>query len=299
MTREKIESTPGRHIRIGDELIRYSDSERVIDSDFAHDFNVILIHGFTAHGDYLHNLAKDLGNNGFNVFIYNYYSLNGILRAANCLSEMLVGLDELSGGIILKRKVGLVCHSMGGLVGRSVGTFTDAKKFVSSIVTLGTPHDGTLSNWNLLKILVKSGEYLTGKPLGYRSDCESAKELIKQDSYNDVGLISSLNEKVDILKDIPMLGISGGRKWLEVGKNQIANVLANRSIQRALAGKVNDGLVAENSSDMSNVLKNPSSVNYNHLNDYSDYKYINHSYLPDNQAISIKISTWLKNISKS
>lgn len=284
------------YARQGDELIRFCDSKRATPSDFDTDKTVILIHGFTAHGDYLKSLATELVNHDYNVLVYNYYSLNGILRAAKSLAEKLLLLNELANDNLKTNKVSLICHSMGGLVGKSLFLLTPGKDFVSSLVTIGTPHKGTLTNAKLMKHLINAGEYLSGKTVSYRPECLSAKELMGKDGYKNIGLLSTLESEIEELEDIPILSISGGRNYLEVGNNTLLNYVANRYIQNQLSEK-NDGLVQENSSrplSGSNSVFHPMSE---HLNNYSDYYDVNHSHLVNSQVIGLNIAVWLKRAS--
>lgn len=286
------------YARQGDELIRFDDKARAKPSDFMTDKTVILIHGFTAHGDYLESLATELVEYGYNVLIYNYYSLNGVLRAAESLAERLVLLNGLTDGSLESNKISFICHSMGGLVGKSLYLLTEAKRFVSSLVTIGTPHQGTLTDAKVLQHLINAGEYLCGSPTSYRPDGCSAKELMGVDNYNNIGLLGSLALKADELKDLPILSISGGRRYLEVGSNQILNYAANKYIQGKLKSE-NDGLVLENSSTpFANSTFEPHPLSM-HQNNYSDYKYVNHSHLVNSQVVGLNIVSWLKNMPSS
>ncbi|CDT48016.1 esterase/lipase family protein [Vibrio coralliirubri] len=284
------------YARQGDELIRFGDSKRATPSDFNTDKTVILIHGFTAHGDYLKSLATELVNHDYNVLVYNYYSLNGILRAAKSLAEKLVLLNELTNGNLETNKVSLICHSMGGLVGKSLCLLTTGKGFVSSLVTIGTPHKGTLTDAKLMKHLISAGEYLSGKTVSYRPECLSAKELMREDDYNKIGLLNSLESEIEELEDIPILSISGGRNYLEVGNNTLLNYMANRYIQSQLSEK-NDGLVQEDSSSPFSKLNSVCHPISEHLNDYSDYYDVNHSHLVNSQVVGLNIAVWLKDAS--
>ncbi|WP_114635259.1 alpha/beta hydrolase [Vibrio splendidus] len=286
------------YARQGDELIRFDGKARAKSSDFQTDKTVILIHGFTAHGDYLESLATELIEYGYNVLIYNYYSLNGVLRAAESLAERLVLLNRNTDGDLESNKVSLICHSMGGLVGKSLYLLTEAKCFVSSLVTIGTPHQGTLTDAKVMQHLINAGEYLSGSSTSYRPDSCSAKELMGVDNYNNIGLLDSLTQKADELKELPILSISGGRRYLEVGSNQILNYAANKYIQKQLKSE-NDGLVLEDSSTpFSNLKIEPHPLSM-HQNKYSDYKYVNHSHLVNSQVVGLNIVAWLNNILRS
>lgn len=278
--------------RSGDSLICFHTRKNCQPIDFLNAPNVILIHGFMANSVYLSSMAENFEGNGFTVFLFNYNSYKGIANAAHSLLEKLARFDSLTDGYISKERVTLVGHSMGGLVARSALALGDEYDVISSMITLGTPHSGTLTNFDLLKYFVRAGEHITEAMPGFGLECASAKELIGTDS-DAVPLVEILNQNSDIQESTPILSISGGKNWMEFGKSFSANTIANALIQLEMAGQVNDGLVPEASSDLKNLL-GPKFTEIEHFNNYSEFKTTNHTYLVENQAIALEAIIWLK-----
>jgi pimeloyl-ACP methyl ester carboxylesterase len=269
----------------GDEIIHYSDKmEQAAAKDFDSNNNVIIIHGFTASSIYLETLAKSLANNGFNVFLFNYNSYRGIENAAQSLLGLLKLFDQITNGNLSNNKLTLVCHSMGGLVSRAFIQLMDGAKYCKGIVTLGTPHNGTLHNSEVLEIFLKWGEYVSGVMPYFTPDCVSALELIGKDENK---LIRKLNEDLEGLDGIDFLTISGGKPYLHFG-HKAWDLMINKAIQNVLETNENDGLVTESSSKLEQK--------FEHFNEYSDFKDINHSYLIENQFVSLKIAAWINRL---
>lgn len=294
--------TDNYYLRFGDNLVRASADREVYASpkDFdSEQKNVILIHGFTAHGRYLQPLASILEQNDFNTFLFNYNSYQGIARAAQSLFDLLTEINKLRDNVLKKKRVSFVCHSMGGLVARAFCEINEATDFISTIVTIGTPHNGTLDNMLFLKSYIKWGEFKSGYMPGYTKKCQSMKELTKKDSYELTGipLIDTMNQATNS-NGVPIFSISGGKKYLEVGKNPVLNYAINRATQYFLGREDNDGLVPESSSDVTRNLVIDDQTKNDHLNDYSDYPDLNHSYLIENQRLGLKIASWLQDQSR-
>jgi hypothetical protein len=136
--------------------------------------------------------------------------------------------------------------------------------------------------------MAKWSDWLTGyNPYLRLPTCRSAMQLTCQDADN---LIAELN-LLDIQQphDVPILSVSGGQPFLEVGERWKANLTASVSIQRLLA-KPNDGLVPETSSDITQVLG--SRPGLTHRNNYSEYANINHTELVRNQEIAQLLVDW-------
>lgn len=279
-------------IKSGAELLTF-DGNTPSPSDFNSDKNVILLHGFTATSVYLKKLGSDLHQLGFNVFYFNYNSYKGIDKAAEVMSDRITNLDLIGDGCISSNPVNIVAHSMGGLVARSFCQMYSGTKFVSSIFSIGTPHNGTLNDATYVDAFVKFYESLAGSgaPKGYRRDCRSLLQLTQQDKEN---FIEQLNSTQSMLGSIKLASISGGKRYLEIGKIFPFNRIANRILQIHLGNEDNDGLVCESSSSWKSNNGNHSHSNYIHFNNYPEYLDLNHSYLIENQSVALKIATFIK-----
>jgi esterase/lipase len=283
-------------LRVGDAVWKYIDKNtppRVAKAiDFDHKSNVILVHGFTANGGYMETLAEALSNHDFNVFIFNYHSYRGIKVAADSLHNCLSDLNKLGNDLISNNGFSLVSHSMGGLVSRALYQFTSSRENVKSIVTMGTPHSGTLFDSDVVDSLIKWGQEISSKMPGFTPDCQSALELTKSDNTLENALLDEMYSSASCLEAIPTLSISAGKKWLEVG-NRFKSWLANKALQKIFKGEENDGLVTESSSNLKKATK-LTSENTRHINDYLEYPDLNHTYIIHNYQLSLRVVNWLK-----
>jgi Serine aminopeptidase, S33 len=282
-------------LQAGDQLITLSTMERPRPSDFrVSDPLAILIHGFTSHGKYLVELGSDLKEWGIHTFLFNYNSYRGIHVAANVLKDLVRTYNINTGGEISRKKLFLIAHSMGGLVARKFALDPEVRGIVRGIIMLGTPNKGAFEGNRLLQYFVTYGEYLSKKimPDARVPTCVSGQQLIKADNPGGVPFIDQLNEDWKKYNDHPpVLTISGGKRSLELFSNPIKNGWANRQIQKAMGNRPNDGLVAEDSVNIST-----DSVNdrYRHLNSYHGYSDLNHTNLVANQLIAGTILNWIK-----
>lgn len=257
----------------------------------------IFIHGFTANSAYLGTMMQEFADNEIVPLAFNYPSYDGIDSAAAELADALKALDNLaSGAISAARKVVLVCHSMGGLVGRAFVSFNQGNRFVKKVVTLGTPHDATLTNSNLVRCFVTWGEYYTGLTNGgYSSSCRSALQLTMQDGEKP--FLQQLLEADPVTPDVQFLSISGGKNMLKFGENFIRNKLINAFLQWKLGPGTNDGLVSESSSDFSNTKFrscSPSCMPHIGSGSYVRYDKTNHSFLIDTQPLALAAISFAK-----
>jgi triacylglycerol esterase/lipase EstA (alpha/beta hydrolase family) len=112
---------------------------------------IILVHGYMDSGDAMvmpilkENLAE-IGYRASDIYIISF-------------GDPLTTIDspEVYAGVLLpyvkqiseayENKVDLVCHSMGGLVARWCVEKLDGDQYVDDIVTLATPHQGTLMSF--------------------------------------------------------------------------------------------------------------------------------------------------------
>jgi pimeloyl-ACP methyl ester carboxylesterase len=258
--------------------------------DFEQEHVAIFIHGFTANSAYLGTMMQEFVDHGITALAFNYPSYDGIDSAAAELADALEGLDKLAGGAISEnRKVVLVCHSMGGLVARAFISFNNGNRFVSKVVTLGTPHDATLTNSHLVRCFVTWGEYYTGLSNGgYSSSCRSALQLTMQDGEEP--FLKRLLEAKAVTPDVRFLSMSGGKNMLKFGENFFRNKLINAFLQWKLGEGTNDGLVAESSSDFSNEKFRtcfPKCEPHVGGGKYARYDKTNHSFLIDTQPLAL------------
>jgi len=264
---------------------------------FDADHVAIFIHGFTANSAYLGTMMQEFSDNGIVPLAFNYPSYDGIDNAAAELADALKALDNLAGGAIsASRKVVLICHSMGGLVARAFISFNEGNRFVKKVVTLGTPHDATLTNSNLVRCFVTWGEYYTGLTNGgYSSSCRSALQLTMQDG--ETPFLQQLLEADPVTPDVQFLSISGGKNMLKFGENFIRNKLINAFLQWKLGPGINDGLVSESSSDFSNAKFrscSPSCMPHIGSGSYARYDKTNHSFLIDTQPLALAAISFAK-----
>ncbi len=285
--------------RTGNELLHFESRSRANHNDFDTRPTVILIHGFTESWtkfDSSISLGPQLTNIGANVFCYNYDSYNGINRAAIELAELLVHFNILSKGAIEKNQPVLISHSMGGLVARTIVQLTEAGKYISAIVTFGTPHSGAFVTNRLLSTIVRFIEFSTMGYNGFHPKCVSAKELMGIDNEDCIPLLTHLSTNTKALEKTKVLSISGGKKFLEFGSNPGVNFLANSIIQKNIGNFDNDGLVPEYSSDIKKIISN-TNENLHHNNNYSGYEQVNHTHMTEHQVILNSTLVWLqKNI---
>ncbi len=102
---------------------------------------VLLLHGFTDNRSIFVVLRRALGAGGRHVEAYNYSPFTLDLRvAARRLARHVEELCERTG----QDRVDLIGHSLGGLVGRYYVQRLGGDTRVRTLVTLGTPHSGTL-----------------------------------------------------------------------------------------------------------------------------------------------------------
>ena len=102
---------------------------------------ILLVHGIVSNRSIFTLLRRGLTRRGFsNVFAMNYTTLSTDVRAAAAsLAEEVERVVEETGF----ERIHVIGHSLGGLIGRYYVTRLGGDARVHTLVTLGTPHEGT------------------------------------------------------------------------------------------------------------------------------------------------------------
>lgn len=102
---------------------------------------ILLVHGIVSNRSVFTLLRHGLTRRGFsNVFAMNYTSVATDVRAAAAsLAEEVERVVEETGF----ERIHVIGHSLGGLIGRYYVTRLGGDARVHTLVTLGTPHEGT------------------------------------------------------------------------------------------------------------------------------------------------------------
>lgn len=272
-----ISTTQAQRSRRGSHLLVLPDCRDAQHADFLQPRTVVLIHGFTADASYMRKLGNAFIGAGYTAFAYEYACFQGIDYAARALVDLVKQQDAH----LSVHKTVLVGHSMGGLVARAFVALEGGDRWVRKVITLGTPHAGTLRHAKVLQRFAQLGERLTGlNPRGYRIGSASAMQLMQADGPDP--LLQRINAAKPV---VPCLSISGGHANLDFGRGIVKNYFANRWLQKHLS-QPNDGLVSESSSDLTSVLANSAVGVYSHHRHYTEYPNVNHSYLVENQGVA-------------
>lgn len=272
-----ISAAQAQRSRGGSQLLVFPDCRDAQHADFRRPRTVVLIHGFTADASYMRKLGNAFIGAGYTAFAYEYACYQGIDYAARALVDLFKQQDAR----LSVHKTVLVGHSMGGLVARAFVALEGGDRWVRKVITLGTPHAGTLRHAKVLQRFAQLGERLTGlNPRGYGMSSASALQLMQADGQEP--LLQRINAATPA---VPCLSISGGHANLDFGRGIVKNYFANRWLQKRLS-QPNDGLVSESSSDLTCVLVNPAPGPCSHHCHYTDYPNVNHSYLVENQAVA-------------
>ena len=102
---------------------------------------ILLVHGIVSNRSIFTLLRRGLTRRGFsNVFAMNYTTLATDVRTAAALlsAEVERIVDETG-----FERIHIIGHSLGGLIGRYYVTRLGGDARVHTLVTLGTPHEGT------------------------------------------------------------------------------------------------------------------------------------------------------------
>lgn len=101
---------------------------------------ILLVHGIVDNRSIFTVLRRGLRRRGFGVIAsFNYDSLDDIRGSATRLGEVVEELCEETG----YERIHIVGHSMGGLLARYYVQRLGGDARVHTLVTLGTPHQGT------------------------------------------------------------------------------------------------------------------------------------------------------------
>ncbi len=253
---------------------------------------VVLIHGFTANGSYLLELASFLEEWGYRSLLFEFDSYLGIdMAAADLAARLLPISNEFS-----RHGMVLIAHSMGGLVARVfMRRFSQSNSPLGNalrgLCTLGAPHAGTLNDQTVIRRLADWSDLLTGiNPFLRSPTCRTATQLTGTDSERLIETLNAADRESPMR--IPTLTVSGGLGHLEVAPGLVKNHFANQYLQRVLSTP-NDGLVTESSADLQAVLGR-SDLPIEHFNSYPEYARTNHSYLVRNQTIAQRIVEWCR-----
>jgi pimeloyl-ACP methyl ester carboxylesterase len=242
-------------------------------------------------------LAQYVRSHGFSVAFFNYHSYAGIANAADDLHSRLSSLEAK----LRNLGIGLVGHSMGGLVSRyyAVKYGDQTPGALRAVAMLGTPNRGALSptlkdRRRIVNYMLHWAETVAPPdPFARSLGCPALRELTGEDNGR---LVSSLNQKSAIgLSNISLMSVSGGLGFIEMGR--LRTRVGNIVLQRLLGERPNDGIVTESNSDITGLLGKSSAAR--HTRNYHDFNKINHTYLTRNPEIAFGLVTWLHSIFKN
>lgn len=271
--------------RRGNEILRHPEGSLASPKDFGGPKCVLFVHGLTADSSYLSRLMSQFTDHGFRALAFNYECFNGIDTAAKSLVELLQDMDDLGDGAIRKDRLTLVCHSMGGLVGRTLVSVFGGDAYVRKLITLGTPHGGTLTETKFLQILLSWGESLTGLTQGgFSMSCRSALQLMGRDPGH---FLQALNAAGPPATPVEFHSVSGGQRYIELGRNGILNLALNEWLQGMFADQDNDGLVMEVSSNLAGLEFASCAPEARHVRNYANWPRTNHSALIADQRVAL------------
>jgi|GEM_PF-4906956 len=212
--------------------------------------------------------------------VFNYHSYLGFDDAAQRLLQMLNQYEDA----LRRQGFIIVAHSMGGLVARYVAAYAPPtlQTHLHGIALLGTPNAGTIKNDWLVDLLLNTAEERSAvAPWSRSTRCRAARQLTGSD---DEGAIADLNGRYRAAPPpVPILSISGGRSAVDGVPKRILKRLP----------QPNDGLVAEESADITRVITSAPTL-YRHISNYQNWKMTNHSDLPHSHEVISQVMTWIK-----
>lgn len=271
--------------RRGSEILRFADGKRANPKDFQHERVALFVHGFTADASAMENLMSQFDGAGFRSLAFNYPCFDGIDTAAKGLAGVLHELDDISDGALSTNRFVLVCHSMGGLVGRCLVSLEGGSRYVKKLITLGTPHNGTLKDIKIVEYLLAASEAVSGLINGgFSRRSLSALQMIGRDGNQ---LLDKLGDADPPSHPVEFHSISGGLAYLEFSEGGYLSRAANEWIQWQMAGLSNDGLIAEDSSDLARSKHAKSAPGAQHHSSYTEYRRVNHSNLTTSYRVAL------------
>jgi pimeloyl-ACP methyl ester carboxylesterase len=253
---------------------------------------VILVHGFTADLNSMSTIAERLTLANYLCLGYQYPSYRNIALNGSRLRALLLQQKWLFAKQLATPPFVIVAHSMGGLVSRAMLLNANAidvahvKGLVRGIVSLGTPHDGTLTSaedtQRLMKAIRRYTESVLKMPTLHRgSNFSAALEIAKEDKEKVI-------DKLNAAPSLPIASISGGWEYRYVAGGfltVIGQAFQNLWI-RSRIERPHDGLVPERSSDITGVLRGRAeALKHWGKSGYATWEEINHSDLVINQVV--------------
>lgn len=287
-----VVTTQQHAAKVGAKLLTYIGSSSkapfrpATGQDFVNGKVALFIHGFTANADYMVPIMEEFALAGYTPIAYNYFCYDGIDSAAQALQGLLTIFNTNTQGALQKNQIVVIGHSMGGLVARALVVMCAGHGFVRKVLTIGSPHDGTLVKKALLGIMVAAGERISGVVHGgYGYAAKSARQLTKQDTTSGTPFLDVLNSTQPNAQ-VEFHSFSGGMPELRIGTNWLVNQTVNWMIQRYFKGAENDGLVGEASSNLAGLSVSGKNGTEQHHKNYAEFPKINHTHLCQNQTLN-------------
>ena len=111
---------------------------------------ILLVHGIIHNRSAFFSLKNKLEDSGFhNIYTINYTTRHGSLtKMVGDLAQRVEQILEETQA----KQIDIVAHSLGGLVSRYYMSLGEGRGKVKNLVTLGTPHQGTMLS-SILKFL--------------------------------------------------------------------------------------------------------------------------------------------------
>jgi pimeloyl-ACP methyl ester carboxylesterase len=278
--------------KAGAKLLTYIGSANAVPfrpatgQDFVDGKVVLFVHGFTANADYMVPIMEEFALAGHTPIAFNYPCYDGIDSAAQTLQGLLSVFDTNTKGALRKDRIIVIGHSMGGLVARALVTMCAGHSFVRKVLTIGSPHNGTLVKKALLGAMVSACERITGIVHGgFGYAAKSALQLTKQDTALNVPFLDAMNS-TQPNEQVELHSFSGGLPELRVGTNWLVNQTVNWMIQRHFNGAENDGLVGEASSNLADLGVSGKNGTEQHHKSYAEFPKTNHTHLCHNQTLN-------------